>query len=69
MTITKFVFEENGKEVYKVECPSGATGYIAADVPREALIGIRDKLLAELRGQDPDGLPGAAAGGPEAPAP
>lgn len=38
----------NGEEVVKVVTPSGVTGYIAASVPAEALIGMRDKMIAKL---------------------
>ncbi|WP_420213356.1 hypothetical protein ACN8ZM_39745 (plasmid) [Burkholderia aenigmatica] len=38
----------NGEKVTKVVTPSGVTGYIAASVPAEALIGMRDKMIAKL---------------------
>ena len=43
MTVRLFI-DQKGREVYRVETPSGVIGLIAADVPIAAL----DKLIAKL---------------------
>ncbi|WP_321927199.1 hypothetical protein [Burkholderia sp. BCC1998] len=39
----------NGCPVIKVVRPSGVTGYVAAAVPRDALLGLHKKLMASLK--------------------
>ncbi len=45
--VSRFI-ASNGRSVTKLVTPSGVTAYVADEVPLEALIGLRDKLLKEL---------------------
>ncbi len=45
--VSRFI-ASNGRPVTKVVTPSGVTAYLADEVPLEALIGLRDKLLTDM---------------------
>ncbi len=45
--VSRFV-ASNGRPVTKLVTPSGVTAYVADEIPIEALIGLRDKLLKKL---------------------
>ena len=48
MPIVSRFIASNGRPVTKHVTPSGVTAYVADEIPVEALIGLRDKLLKKL---------------------
>ena len=48
MPVVSHYKASNGRPVTKLITPSGVTAYVADEIPTEALIGLRDKLLKKL---------------------
>lgn len=55
--LMKTFIAQNGREVAKIELPSGGTGYIDTSIPPEALAGwtvqLKNKLISLLDPNDP----------------